>query len=156
MEYTMDVRVRLNKPLTEDVLFEVAAAGGVATGNPGDAHLETTLTVDAGDVKSAFIKLLQIMRRLVDGKVIAAAILTADEADAELGLRPKIAGVTEVARMLGISRQRVSTLSKRSDFPMPLAELASGPIWRVGDLSTFASGWRRKPGRPRNAMTPSR
>ena len=26
------------------------------------------------------------------------------------------------------------------------ARLASGPVWRPGDLSAFAAGWRRQPG----------
>src|SRR5437870_4693040 len=32
-------------------------------------------------------------------------------------------GVTEIARLLGVSRQRVSELRTREDFPSPVAEL---------------------------------
>jgi len=58
-------------------------------------------------------------------------------------------GVTEVARLLGVSRQRVSELRGRPGFPEPVAELASGPIWRGWQLRRFLEEWPRRPGRPR-------
>jgi hypothetical protein len=63
-------------------------------------------------------------------------------------MREELVGVGEIAQMLKISKQRVTTLSKRQDFPAPLQRLASGPVWRKSDLSTFADGWQRKGGRP--------
>ena len=58
-------------------------------------------------------------------------------------------GVTEVARLLGVSRQRVSELRSRPGFPEPVAELASGPVWRGWQLRRFVEEWPRRPGRPR-------
>jgi hypothetical protein len=58
-------------------------------------------------------------------------------------------GVSEVASMLGVSRQRISELRTRSGFPAPLAELASGPVWRESVLRYFLETWARTPGRPR-------
>lgn len=70
--------------------------------------------------------------------------------DLELQREPeRYAGVTEVAQMLGVSRQRVTELRKRDDFPDPVAELAAGPVWRVFNLLRFVEEWPRKPGRPR-------
>lgn len=70
--------------------------------------------------------------------------------DAWLRQEPEeYAGVSEVAGILGVSRQRVSELRAREDFPAPIAELAAGPVWRVSNLRRFIDEWPRKPGRPR-------
>jgi hypothetical protein len=61
-------------------------------------------------------------------------------------------GVTEVARELGVSRQRVSELRARSGFPSPIAELAAGPVWKASSLRRFVDSWERKPGRPRSKV----
>jgi hypothetical protein len=61
------------------------------------------------------------------------------------------AGVSEVAALLNVSRQRVAELRAREDFPAPVAELAAGPVWRVTSLKRFLAEWPRKPGRPRRA-----
>lgn len=60
----------------------------------------------------------------------------------------ELAGVTELARLLGVSKQRVSELRERRDFPAPAAVLAAGPVWRVSNLKRFLAEWPRKPGRP--------
>jgi hypothetical protein len=149
MEYTVDITLRARRPLTEEALFAIAELGGAAAGRPGERHLETTLTVEAGDIRTAAAVAMERTTARVAGHVIAVKVMTTAEADRRLSERPKLVGVTEIAQMLGISKQRVSTLSKREDFPAPIETLASGPVWRAGDLSTFAAGWRRAPGRPR-------
>ena len=63
----------------------------------------------------------------------------------------RYAGVSEVAELLGVSRQRIAELRARPDFPEPVAELAAGPIWRVSSLNRFLEQWPRRPGRPRKA-----
>ncbi len=60
-----------------------------------------------------------------------------------------LGGVSEVVELVGISRQRFSELRARADFPEPVAELASGPIWDLSEIERWASsGVRRGPGRP--------
>ncbi|SKF61282.1 serine/threonine protein kinase [Mycobacteroides abscessus subsp. abscessus] len=60
-----------------------------------------------------------------------------------------LGGVTEVAELIGISRQRFADLRVRPDFPEPVAELASGPVWDLQAVRRWAgSGVRRGPGRP--------
>jgi hypothetical protein len=58
-------------------------------------------------------------------------------------------GVTELARELRVSRQRVSELRRSEAFPAPIAELAAGPVWKGSSLKRFIEGWERRPGRPR-------
>jgi hypothetical protein len=58
-------------------------------------------------------------------------------------------GVSEVAELLGITRQRASVLQTRMGFPAPMQVLAGGPVWRRSAVDRFASTWERKVGRPR-------
>lgn len=152
MDYTVDITMQTKRPLTEDDLFDIAEMGGVAVGQPGGKRIETTLTVSAPDVRKAAMIAIAKVLKCVEGRVVALESMTTEEADRRLEEQPQIAGVAEIAAMLGVSKQRVSTLSKRNDFPSPMATLASGPVWRLGDLSTFAMGWRRKAGRPRSLL----
>lgn len=73
--------------------------------------------------------------------------------EAERSTIPKLVGVTEVAGLLKVSRQRVSALAKTEYFPAPLARLSSGPVWDRTSLTHFLEAWdrtpRRKPGRPK-------
>ncbi|WP_239393631.1 serine/threonine-protein kinase [Frankia sp. CiP3] len=59
-------------------------------------------------------------------------------------------GVTEVAEILGVSRQRISKLRDRADFPDPIAEIAQGPIWNLDEIDAWGgSSLRSSSGRPR-------
>jgi prophage regulatory protein len=62
-----------------------------------------------------------------------------------------LAGVTEVGDLLGVSRQRAAQLAETPGFPSPVADLASGRIWRVQDLRLWAET-RRRGGRPRSGF----
>lgn len=55
----------------------------------------------------------------------------------------KLVGVTEIAELLGVSRQRADQLSHSPGFPEPIAELASGRIW----LQAQVEKWAREAGR---------
>jgi hypothetical protein len=57
-------------------------------------------------------------------------------------------GLAEVARLLKVSKQRVFQLRARPDFPKPLVDLASGPVWTRDSLNHFLGTWQRRPGRP--------
>jgi hypothetical protein len=50
----------------------------------------------------------------------------------------KLAGVSEIAALLGVSRQRANQLTKREDFPRPLDRLAAGPVWKYSDIKRWA------------------
>ncbi|HYZ91289.1 MAG TPA: Clp protease N-terminal domain-containing protein [Actinomycetota bacterium] len=60
-----------------------------------------------------------------------------------------LVGVAEIARLLGVSRQRVAQLSAAyPDFPRPEAELASGRVWSAESIEAWlATHPERKPGR---------
>lgn len=48
-----------------------------------------------------------------------------------------LVGAAEIAEMLGVSRQRVTQLTGRADFPEPVARLAMGKVWRLEDVEEW-------------------
>lgn len=78
-------------------------------------------------------------------EVVRYDVLDADNREPQL---PEMVGVAEVAAMLGVSRQRVSALTRsHGDFPAPLIELAAGPVWLRSAIESFEERWERRPGR---------
>lgn len=46
-----------------------------------------------------------------------------------------LAGLAEIAAHLAVAKQTAHNWTKRyDDFPPPLAELASGPVWDLNDV----------------------
>lgn len=147
MAYVVTLTFETAEPVTVEALERAAAVGGAASA-VGDRQIETTITVHAAGPAEAIEAAAAAL--MVRGAVVGAEVITEEEADRHLDAPPfpELAGVGEVAEMLGISRQRVHILRKRHDFPAPVQTLGGGPIWRKGDLTTFAGGWQRKAGRP--------
>lgn len=54
----------------------------------------------------------------------------------------RLAGAHEVRLLLGVSRQRLYQLAARSDFPEPVATLAQGKIWSIGDIEKWLADHR--------------
>lgn len=46
-------------------------------------------------------------------------------------------GVGEIAELMGVSRQRVSNLSRRAYFPAPEVELKMGKVWRAEPIEEW-------------------
>lgn len=61
-----------------------------------------------------------------------------------------LVGISEIAQMLGVSRQRaVQLVGGYDDFPAPNATLAAGRIWERNQVEAWmAKHPERKPGRP--------
>ena len=55
------------------------------------------------------------------------------------GVGLRVLGAGEIAQLLGgLSRQRVSQLTARDDFPEPLARLQMGSVWLYEDVVQWA------------------
>jgi len=86
--------------------------------------------------------------------IASVAVMTERYVDAFVEQPPETyAGVSEVAALFGVSRQRVAELRSKAGFPSPIAELSSGPVWKVSSLNLFLRDWTRKPGRPRKVAS---
>jgi hypothetical protein len=68
-----------------------------------------------------------------------------------------LAGLSEIATMLGVSRQRAGQLVRGyHDFPPPVAELASGRIWETAAVEAWTNAHPvRPPGRPASESSQS-
>ncbi len=61
-----------------------------------------------------------------------------------------LAGLAEIAELLGVTKNTAARYTKRPGFPEPLDRLASGPVWRRTDVETWAREHLPLPtGRPR-------
>ncbi|HEY8720116.1 DNA-binding protein [Pengzhenrongella sp.] len=49
-----------------------------------------------------------------------------------------LVGITEIARMLNVSRQRAHQLAQTEGFPAPAAELSSGRVWETAGVEAWA------------------
>jgi hypothetical protein len=142
--------------LAEDLLDELLDHGAVVTIAPG--RYCVTLSIDGTLSETAAIDKAKVIVANAARDVgwptwplVHAEAMTYAEHDRLLALPafPELAGVAELAEALGVSSQRVSTLRHRDGFPAPVAELRSGPVWRLADITRFTQEWDRKPGRPR-------
>lgn len=158
---TLDLSVEpdpTDEELDELVDLLPADLAPIVSGGPGHDRIHVTLAIPddlgpAAALQEAGSEVHNCIEKTwnVHARTVAAEVLTWDEHDRRLAAPafPALVGVSEIADMLGVSRQRVSVLSRSEDFPEPVARLAAGPVWRAEDLSTFADGWHRQPGRPR-------
>lgn len=151
-------------PLTDEqvssLLHRLAPhAGAMAVDDAGRLR-EVTLSIDSphGPLQAAqdAVAALDMVTANIAGDILTTLlvgleVITADEQDRRLSepAYPELVGVTEIAKMLGVSRQRASALQTAAGFPHPLQVLASGPVWPRTWVERFAETWERKGGRPR-------
>ena len=136
------------------LLDALADRAGVVAGGPG--RYGARFDVAAATARRATAEALRVfasvaaLAGLPDWPVVRQDVMTVAEQDAELARPtfPELVGVTEAAKLLRVSRQRVDQLAHREDFPAPLVTLAAGPIWLRTSIIGFRQRWVRKPGRP--------
>ncbi len=127
-------------------------------------HLEIGVIVEAASaMEAAATAGHRVEERLPElfggGEVVGVQASTAGEVERDLergGIHEliddetaeqRLAGLAETAELLRVTRPRVAVLRKRPDFPRPVAELASGPVWVAGEIEAFVQRWNRQPGR---------
>jgi predicted DNA-binding transcriptional regulator AlpA len=123
-----------------------------------ETRLSITLTVETSSGNP--LRAGELGRQIVSRAVAAAGAsianwlgveaITDDEADRRLADPPipELISTPEAGEILGVSRQRVHQLRQREDFPSPVVELGSGPVWTQTSIEAFDESWNRKPGRP--------
>jgi len=114
--------------------------------------------VRAADPETALVKAHRVFAMALrkakfpgDPRVIAAELETVEDQDRRLAESnvPALVGVKEAASALGVSKQRVSELSRQPSFPHPLADLAAGPVWDRHAIARYLERWpRKRTGRP--------
>ncbi len=133
-------------------LLEALAAHSPAVGGGGRRY-DAQFNVEAVDAATAWTKGLRVWKRAVGAAglpawpVVHVEVLTVAEQDRIQALpHPVLVGVSEIAALLGTTRNRAWQVTRKPDFPQPLALLAGGPVWAVSMVSRFLDEWRRRPG----------
>jgi DNA-binding CsgD family transcriptional regulator len=142
--------------LVEDLLEVLPDVGGSSPALSWSPHeLSVWFSVRAPDVRHAVDRGLASFGVAADKLGIKLLDVPSVEATAHERLErefeqepDRYVGVSEIAALIGVSKQRVTELRVRPDFPAPVAELAAGPVWRESSLRRFIAEWPRRPGRP--------
>lgn len=124
-----------------------------SVGGRGD-RIGVTMSVEASTDREALDRAHTALRPALGRRwrVVGARVQSVEELERELEAPalPALAGISEVAEILGVSRQRASELSGSTGFPRPVTHLAAGPVWLRSAIVSFGESWDRRPGRPRS------
>jgi len=129
----------------------------VVSGGPGYGHYSVTLSLQAASLPAAFERAWALLERvypirhpdLLDWRVHREG---KEVPTTELPVFPEFVGVSEVAELLGVSKQRAWTLARRPDFPPPAKVLKATPVWLKRSITAWREQWERKSGRPRKRV----
>lgn len=136
---------------------ELADQGGATSYDQDHKRYTATFTIEAGDdpaaawtAGAATFKAVAAAANLPDWPIVRVELMTVAEQERDLAQPafPALVGVSEIAELLGVTRQRASQLAKSPQFPEPVARLANTPVWTADSLTRFVEDWARKPGRP--------
>lgn len=131
-----------------DTLLERHPDNGPALGPSDNGNLSMRLFIDAGSVVDAvnrgieYAQAAAMTQDITPDAVIGAEVVTEAELDRRNAqpLVPELAGVTEAADIVGVTKQQISSLANR----MPLRrhvvqELAAGPVFLADGVRTYAA-----------------
>ncbi len=162
-EWSIVVSYATGQPPTENELERLAdgfeAQDATVSAMPDRRGFDIYFWVEGPFQRVAIEQLSRVLERaarLISATGIAAwpdgvRIRSAAQVDAELAepTIPDLLAAADVAEVIGTSRQRVHQLARENpQFPAPIAEPATGPLWDRRAIDTFVRGWTRKPGRP--------
>lgn len=83
-------------------------------------------------------------------ELVKVELMTEDrrEVEAQRPPLPELLAATDIAKVLGVSRQRVSQLHREHrDFPEPVVHTGAGSLWVRAAVDRFSELWDRRPGR---------
>ena len=130
-----------------------------------ETQVSATIGVNAVTAAQASVEAERIVKRAVARawnarmNVILLEAQTMEKltADLQKSNYVEMVGVSEIAELFGVSRQRASQIAGRRDFPAPYAQLKAGPIWMRDSLNNVLGTWSRKSGpRPGVVRRPTR
>jgi predicted DNA-binding transcriptional regulator AlpA len=129
----------------------------VVSGGAGYRHYSVTLSLQAASLPAAFERSWALLDRvypirrsdLLDWRIHREG---KEVSTKELPVFPEFVGVSEVAELLGVSKQRAWTLARRPDFPSPARVLKATPVWLKRSITAWREQWERKSGRPRKRV----
>jgi hypothetical protein len=161
-EWSVDVDVRHTLPSrrAKEAIFRILEEllAHAAVGSLGRRTLGVSFNVKARDAAGAIDAALPLLHKALTlagvpepQEIFRLELETVEEQERRLSqpTLPPFAGITEVAEILGVTRQRAHQLSQTTEFPKPIVTLAAGPVWNRHAIDRFKDTWTRRPGRPR-------
>ncbi|TXS50132.1 hypothetical protein [Streptomyces sp. t39] len=146
-----------------DELHDHLADRSPAVGTAPNGNTAVRIFVEAGTARQAVDSALKEVTAAAKAAGISTTVLgvdlvTEEELDRRLAAPsvPDLVGVSEIAEMLNVVRQRAAQLVQRDDFPPAVAHLKSGPVFVRWQVEAFEKRWDRRAGRPmkRVELTP--
>lgn len=131
-----------------DALAEHHASAALATDSGS-----ISLTVSAPDAIQAAALIPKILTKAqpITGTVTISSLEILSEDAFQTSLEepeiPDLVGLTEIAEMAGVSRQRANAIVKQDSFPTPVLTLAAGQFRTRAAVQNWVNNWTRKPGR---------
>ena len=137
-----------------DLLAELLARhDGVVSSSKRSLSLRCSVTNERYDGAlgkgSEIIQKALVEAGLLDWPVVRVEAVRQDRLKAELYEPPvpEVLGVAEVAKLLGVTRQRLAVIRREhEDFPRPFTELAATPLWYREAIEEWRKNWDRRPG----------
>jgi hypothetical protein len=169
MNWSVDVEFAgVGEPPGPDALFDLleflTPLNASVTGSPeeptdGKGRYGASMLVEADSPSDAISLAVGELSRAIKKfdlppwPLARLEVMSEEELDEQLTRPnyPRLLGVSELADLLGTSKQRASQVARGANFPKPLAELAAGPVWTEPSVRQFIEHWTRTPGRPKRA-----
>lgn len=155
MEWIVSLDADLPSECSEELadrVVEELSEYSPAVGGRGN-RIGVTMSVEATTDRQAFDRAHTALRNALGSRsrIVDVRVQTVEELERELEAPavPALAGISEVATILNVSRQRASQLAGSARFPEPICDLAAGPVWLRSAIVSFSESWERQPGRPR-------
>jgi len=150
----------LSVPVTDEVLEDFAVGAEeegrirapFASANLATNTLDLSVSVRASDPATAASAALRAFGRALREAHVKDALASEVAVELDHGdgpLRQQLLSGAEVARRIGVSRQRVSQLAATSHFPTPLSNVGGYLVWRWGDIADWATLHSRRTTKPR-------
>ncbi|MFK0142521.1 hypothetical protein [Streptomyces murinus] len=129
-----------------DTLLERHPDSGPALGPAGNGNLSMRFFVDAGSIVDAvncgieYAQAAALTQGITPDTVVGAEVVTEAELDRRNAAPavPELAGVTEAAEIVGVTKQRISDLSAPLSKYL-VQELSAGPVYLADGVRTYAA-----------------
>lgn len=110
-----------------------------------------TTPVEASTLRQAVDGGMRQVREATGTPAVGLQVQTEQDRQADLlqPAVPELVSLTEIGRMLNVTKQRAGQLAARPDFPQPVVRLASGPLYAKAAVGQFEKTWVRQTGRPK-------
>lgn len=106
-----------------------------------DGSVYARLAVEADSVTAAVVVVDDLLFDVIGEAWVPVAVIAESKEGSEAGglsQVPPLAGLAEVADLLGITVAEASLAIRDPSFPAPVSTLATGRVWTRSDIETFA------------------